>query len=220
MHLVSEPQALPLLLQRGAIRAVPDDVEAQVVPLPGGLGKDVQHKVIALLVAEPPQGDQVQAIVVQLQIRAILRHFSVDLPHIDVVLDNGKRFIHHTGHDPEGFLQRPGHGHKAVIILELSLERPPEHPVLPLVLQFYPHVVVDPHDPLLCRHRQRTHGAGALVGVKVHRQVVAQPRREIVVYALFGQLEGQEGPDPGNGLEIADVQLLGKIMRPELGLLR
>ena len=174
--------------------------------------------------AEPPQGDQVQAIVVQLQIWAILRHFSVDFPHINVVLDHCARFILHSGHSPEGLLQGAGYGHKAVVVLELALKGAPEHPVLPLVLQFHAHIVVDPHHPFFGRHRQGSHGAGKLVGVEIHRQVIFHSLREhrakvrVRLHSLFAEVEGQKGVDPRQRLEIADVQLLRKVLAPELRL--
>ena len=174
----------------------------------------IEHDVIALLVAQPPDGNEVHLVAVDLKIGLFLR-FLVYLVCVDNVLDNVEWLVVYTA----ALLERPDDAlrdaDKFIIILELALEVRPEHAVLPLVLELHADVVVDPHDAALCRYGECAERTGKLIGVEVYRKVIFLAVGEIQTHKLLRRVKGHEGIYPRYMREVLYSELLREIDVPE-----
>ena len=124
-----------------------------------------------------------------------------------MVGDSGDFLVVNAGDAAEAVDDAGGDGGKLVVILELGLEKVPEHPVLDLVSPLDLHVVVNPHDPLLCPDRDRPHRAFVAVAVEVDCHVIFLVR----VRLRRGGAEQFKVDQPvqeGVGLAEIDVQIL------------
>ena len=213
--LIRQAQAVPLVLQKKALIPVADDVQVQIIPLTAGLGEGVQHDVIALLVAETANGNKVQFVGVGGKICGF-PGLAVDFPGIDGVLNDGELGrVKDAGAGHERLDHTLGHTHEAVIILEFILKVIPQHPVFPLVLQFNRDIVMDPHDPALGRNGKGPQGAGELVGIEVHCQVILPAIPKVQADHGSGSIKRDKGADAGNVLQVLDIQLGREIHLPE-----
>ena len=198
------------LSERLAIRPVADNIEGKTVPLPAAAGKERDHNVITLLVAQAPECDEVDGVFVDGKRRRLLRLLPADFGNIDVVRYDPILRIPAAGQTPEGLLQGRRAGHKAVETAELVPEEVPEHPVFPLVFEFDLHIVVDPHDTLFCADAQRACRTGELVAVEVRRQVVFAVYAPVRAPEFFRRLKRQEAADPRRTIQDMDRQFRRK----------
>ena len=213
--LVGQAQAVPLIFQGKAFVPVPYDVKVQVVPVSPRPGKQVQHDVVALLVAEPAQSHEIQLVRVRAEIE-VLPGLLIYLPGVDGVLYHRELIrVIDAAADHEGLYNALGDTHEPVVIFELVLEVEPEHPVLPFVFQLHADIVVYPHHPPLGRDAEGPQGAGELVGIEVYGQVVFRAVPKIQAHHIPGNVKGNERAEPGQVLQVLYIQLWREIHFPE-----
>ena len=187
----------------------------QIIPLAAGFGKGFQHEVIAFLVTEPAQSHKVQLIGVGGKIRGF-PGFGINLLCIDGVLNDGELGrVKDAGAGHKRLNHPLRHPYETVIVLKFILEIIPQHPVLPLIFQLDGNVIVNPHDPALGGNGKGAQGAGELVGIEIHRQVIFPAIPKIQADHVPGYIKGNKGADTGNVFQILDIQLRGKLHLPK-----
>ena len=92
--------------------------------------------------------------------------------------------------------------------MEFSPEKVPENTVLPFILKFDFHIVVDPHDTLFCPDSQGTGSTGELITVEVHCQIIFPIRVPILFPKPYRCLEREKAVKPRRALQHMDWQLL------------
>ena len=167
---------------------------------------------------QPSECHKVYAALVHSDLGRLLCLLSDGL-HVNEVMDRTVGLVRHTRKPPERFDDGSGSRHKGIKMLEFSFEAVPQHPIFPLIFVFDLHIVVDEHDALPGRYRQRSHRAGALVGVEIHREIKQDVLREIIVDMLQRIVEGYKGIEARGRIQVMDLQLFRKVQIPEVLLL-
>ena len=170
--------------------------------------------------AETAQSDEVHLFRIISRNLYVFLLFCPNFRNINIILYYRVLRICQPGAPEKRLPDRFGAGDKPVVILQLSLEEMPEHPIFPFILQLDLHVVVQPHYTFFCPHAECSARTGELVAVEVCCEIKFSILFPVNLPEAACRFKRQKTADPRRRLHKMNRQRLGKTAREKAALFK